>query len=450
MEHHGLWSVIPTLCVLLLAMATHRTFEALLGGALVGFVIIGTSDFFAQFTASLLKVMQDPTVSWIILVCGLFGSLISLLFKSGGAEAFTIIMLRWVKTRRSALTATWLMGLSIFIDDYLHALTIGSAMKPVTDKFRSSREMLAFIVDSTAAPVCVLVPLSTWAVYVAGLMESNGLAPPGEGLAFYIRTIPFVIYGWAATFLVPLVIWNAVPLVGAMKRAEARAASGQLAPPNSEELTLEVSPEEFGRAPRLAYFVLPIAVLIAATAFFDMLKGVLSATAFTVAMFVATKRMSFNAAMAGAFTGFQSMFNALAIIVMSFVLKDVNDQLGLADLVIDVASPWMSRAMLPAVAFAALAPLTVATGSFWGVYAISTPILVPLAISLDVYPPLAVGAMVSAGAFGSHACFYGDATVLSSAASGCNNMAHAVTQLPYALLAATVTTIIYLALGFMM
>jgi Na+/H+ antiporter NhaC len=119
-------------------------------------------------------------------------------------------------------------------------------------------------------------------------------------------------------------------------------------------------------------------------------------------------------------------------------------------LVIDVASPWMSRAMLPAVAFAALAPLTVATGSFWGVYAIATPILVPLAISLDVYPPLAVGAMVSAGAFGSHACFYGDATVLSSAASGCNNMAHAVTQLPYALLAATVTTIIYLALGFMM
>ena len=445
-----MWSLVPTLCVLIIALWTHRTLEALLGGALLGFLIIEPAKFFSLFTASLLKVMSDPTVGWIILVCGLFGSLISMLFKSGGAEAFSALMLRWIKSRRGALLAAWLMGIAIFIDDYLHALTVGSSMKPVTDKFRASREMLAFIVDSTAAPVCVLVPLSTWAVYVAGLMESNGLARPGQGLDFYIRTIPFVIYGWAATLLVPLVIFSVVPLMGPMKRAERRAAKGDLAPPNSEEIALEPAPDQLGRAPRLVYFLLPIAVLIVATACFDMLKGVLSATAFTIALFAATRHMTFAEAMTSATTGFQSMFTALAIIVTSFVLKDVNDQLGLANLVIETASPWMSRALLPAVAFVALAPLTVATGSFWGVYAIATPILVPLALSLNVNPTLAIGAMVSAGAFGSHACFYGDATVLSSAASGCNNMAHALTQLPYALLAATVTAVIYVVLGAIM
>ena len=144
------------------------------------------------------------------------------------------------------------------------------------------------------------------------------------------------------------------------------------------------------------------------------------------------------------------MLHALAIVVMSFVLKEVNEQLGLTTYIIDGVSPWMDRALLPVIAFVSLSVVTFATGSFWGVYAISLPIIIPLAASLEVHPWLAIGAVVSAGAFGSHACFYGDATVLSSSATGCNNMAHVLTQLPYALLAGLIAVFVYLILGYTM
>ncbi len=453
MTDYGLACLVPTICVLAIALVTHRTFEALLGGVLVGFVMLDPRNFFGNFTTALTDVMRGETVGWVILVCGLFGSLIHLLIKSGGASAFAAAMLRWVRSPRSALTVTWIMGLAIFIDDYLNALTIGSSMRSVTDRFKISREMLAYIVDSTAAPVCVLVPFSTWAIYVAGLMEANGLAPAKGGLEFYLRCIPYVFYGWTATLLVPMVIAGIVPLFGPMKRAELRAQGGEVVPPNTSGTTMDLPTEaEHAHPARLLHFMGPVAVLIAATIYFDVdaLKGVLVALAFTAALMIATGRMTASSTMESAVSGFQSMLYPLAIIVMSFVLKDVNDRLGLTEFVIRTVTPWMNRQVLPALAFVTLSLATFSTGSFWGVYAIATPILAPLAQSLDVNPHLAMGALISAGAFGSHACFYGDATVLSSSASGCNNMAHAVTQFPYALLAAGVATALFLACGWSM
>jgi len=448
MEHQGFISLIPTLVVLILALFSKRTFEALLGGSVVGFMLLSKLNFFSGFTNALLKVMQDPTIGWIILVCGLFGSLIHLLVKSGGAMAFADYLLGYVKSRKSALIITWLLGLGIFIDDYLNALTVGSSMKKVTDKFKVPREMLAYIVDSTAAPICVLIPLSTWAIYVGGLLESEGVMPQGEGLQGYISVIPFIVYGWVAAILVPLVVMNIIPPLGAMKQAEERAKVGTLIPPNSDAISLNL-PETTTQNSKLAHFILPIITLIGATIFFeiDALKGVMTAIIFTIAYFLFDKVLTFTQAMDSIFDGFKTMIYALAIIIMSFVLKDVNDQLGLTQYIIEMVSPWMSRALLPAIAFVALAGITFATGSFWGVYAISLPIIIPLAQELDVNIWLAIGAVISAGAFGSHACFYGDATVLSASATGCNNMAHVMTQLPYALLAGVISVIVYLVLG---
>ena len=451
MEHQGFISLIPTLAVILLAIFSKKTFEALLGGSIIGFILLSQSNFFTDFTATLLKVMQDPTIAWVILVCGLFGSLIHLLVKSGGANAFANYLLRHVKSRKSALMVTWLLGLSIFIDDYLNALTVGTSMKKVTDKFKVPREMLAYVVDSTAAPICVLIPLSTWAIYVAGLLESEGLVPVGDGLQGYLRAIPFITYGWIAALIVPLVALNWIPALGPMKKAEERAKEGVLIPPNSEAIALKI-PESKATNPKLTHFVLPILILIAATIFFDIdaLKGIMTAIVFTVIYFIVQKVMDFTAAMTGVFDGFKTMLYALAIVVMSFVLKEVNDQLGLTAYIIETVSPWMSRAMLPMLAFISLALITFATGSFWGVYAISLPIIIPLAQELDVNIWLAIGSVISAGAFGSHACFYGDATVLSASATECNNMAHVMTQLPYALLAGGITAGIYLGLGILM
>ena len=449
MEHHSWISLLPTLTVLVIALWTRKTFEALLGGAAVGFLLLNPIAAFSGFTNSLLKVMQDETIGWIVLVCGLFGSLIHLVVVAGGANAFANYLLRFVKSRRSALLITWLLGLSIFIDDYLNALTVGTSMKKVTDQFKVPREMLAYIVDSTAAPICILIPLSTWAIFVSGLLESEGVATAGNGLQAYLSAIPYMIYGWVAALLVPLVAMGWIPPLGPMKAAEDRAQKGILIPPNSEAIALEI-PVPASQAPqKLIDFLLPILVLIGATIFFDIdaLKGVITAVGVTILFYGWRGIMPFAKAMDGVFQGFKTMLYALAIIIMSFVLKEVNDQLGLTPFVIEQVSPWMDKAFLPAIAFVSLALITFSTGSFWGVYAITLPIIIPLAQSMEVNIWLAIGSVISAGAFGSHACFYGDATILSASATGCNNMAHVTTQLPYALLAGMISVLVYLLLG---
>ncbi|WP_430908333.1 Na+/H+ antiporter NhaC family protein [Maribacter sp. 2-571] len=451
METFGLWSLLPTLVVVLLALFTKRTFESLLGGSLVGFLILAPNKFYSGFIDTLLSVLQDATIAWIVLVCGLFGSLVHLLTVSGGTKAFSDYLLRYVRGRKSALLITWAMGLLIFIDDYLNALTVGTSMKKVTDKFKVPREMLAYIVDSTAAPICVLIPLSTWAIYVAGLLESEGVALAGEGTMAYLKAIPFILYGWIAAIMVPFVATGIVPPLGAMKKAEERAKTGMLVPADSEAIAMEV-PEVKHKNPKMLHFVLPILVLIAATIFFeiDALKGIVFALLFTVVYFAIGKVSSLVDAMEGIFSGFKSMLYALAIVVMSFVLKEVNDSLGLTTYIVDAVSPILSKELLPVVAFVSLALVTFSTGSFWGVYAISLPIIVPLAQSMGVDIFLAIGAVISAGAFGSHACFYGDATVLSASATGCNNVAHAITQLPYTLLSGFLSALGYLLLGYLL
>ena len=344
-----------------------------------------------------------------------------------------------------------MMGLVIFLDDYLNALAVGASMQRVTDRYRVAREKLAYVVDSTAAPVCVLVPLSTWAFYVAGLFEGVGAAPVGEGLSLYIETIPFILYAWVAVLLVPLVGLGIVPDLGPMRSAEARAESGDVAPPDSESFDEAFAAEVLPDSPRLANFIVPLVVLIA-TAWYldDALKGVMIAVATTALLLGAQRVLSFKEISAVSFQGFQSMVYPLAIVVMSFGLRNVNEDLGLTPYVIESLKPLMSGAFLPAVAFIALSLITFATGSFWGVYAVSLPIVVPLAASMDVSMPLALGAVISAGAFGSHACFYGDATVLAASSSGCNLLAHVKTQLPYALAAALVSTVLFLVLGYVL
>ncbi|MCY4215913.1 MAG: hypothetical protein OXC92_02880 [Flavobacteriaceae bacterium] len=449
MDHYGLISLLPTAFVVGLAIWSKKTFESLLGGCLLGFIILSPTEFFSTASDTLLSVMQDPTIGWVTLVCGLFGSLIFLLTASGGSIAFSTMMLRLVKGRKSALIATWMLGLVIFIDDYLNALTVGSTMRKLTDKYNVSREMLAYVVDSTAAPICVLIPLSTWAIFISGLLENQGLAAVGQGIELYFQIIPFILYAWIAVLVVPLVSIGWIPLMGSMKRSERRAQSGELVPKGSQSIDILVKSQETEN-PQIAHFILPMMVLIGATIFFDIdaLKGILFALFFTVIYYSVFRVNSLLESVEGIFKGFKSMIYALAIVLMSFVLKEVNDGLGLTDYIIEVVSPVLTKELLPALAFVSLSLVAFATGSFWGVYAISFPIIIPLAQSLEVNLLLAIGSVISAGTFGSHACFYGDSTVLSASASGCNNMAHALTQLPYVLLSGLLSLIVFLILGY--
>jgi Na+/H+ antiporter NhaC len=251
-----------------------------------------------------------------------------------------------------------------------------------------------------------------------------------------------------------------------MRAAEARAAQGTPEPPGSENVTLlerehdSVVPVEKAR---LINFLLPIGVLIIAswlpgTNFaegvwigeIDAIKGVLAAIVVTSVLFLFQRLTSPQEFSEVVFSGFRSMIYPLAIVVMSFVLVEVNGQLGLTDFVIETVRPLMTGALFPAVAFIACALICFMTGSYWGTFAIALPIIIPLAQELNTSVPLAIGAVVSAGAFGSHMCPFGDATVLSSAASGCNNLAHVRTQMPYGLICGALSVAGFVALGVVM
>ncbi|RCV91148.1 Na+/H+ antiporter NhaC family protein [Billgrantia montanilacus] len=446
METFGPWSLFPTAVVLGMAIVTRRTIESLLAGAVVGLLMIEPATVVSQGSDILLTVLGNDTVTWIILVCGLFGSLIALLVKTGGVLSFGDAVTRRIHSRRQSLLATWLLGLVIFVDDYLNALTISASMKKITDRFQVSREKLAYIVDSTAAPICILVPFSTWAVFFAGLLEENNVA--GNGMGLYIEAIPYMFYAWVAAAVVPLVAMGWIPDLGPMRGAEARAAAGQLMPAGIDDNALEV--EDTGKKrPHLLNFLLPIATLIFFTWHFeiDILRGVIVALTVTLVLIFSQRLLSFHDTFDTALDGFKAMIMPLGTLVAGFALKEVNDVLGLTDYVIATVQPLMTPGMLPAVVFVTMAFLAFATGSFWGLFAVAIPIVLPLAASMDSHMPLVIGALISASAFGSHACFYGDSTVLSAQGSGCTPMAHALTQLPYVLIAAGIAAGIFLIVG---
>ncbi len=438
----GIECLIPTATVLILAVISRRTIEPLIGGTLIGLLMLAPGDVMDNLTATILKVMANETIGWIIMVCGLMGSLIALLVKTGGAVAFGSMVANRIKSKAGALLMTWLLGLTIFIDDYLNALTISSSMKRVTDKFGVSRAMLAYIVDSTAAPVCVIVPLSTWAVYFAAVLEESMGIETGRGLDLYIEAIPYMFYAWIAAIIVPLVALKKIPLLGAMKTAEQKKFSQ----PDQDTEGQDISPE---RSSVILNFFIPLLSLIFFTWYLgiDILKGVIIALGITITLVFYQKLLKLNEIFDTMLEGFKSMLLPLATVVAGFMLKEVNDQLGLTSYVIDSVTPVMTPLLLPFVTFATMGLIAFATGSFWGIFAVAIPIIIPLAVSVDANIPLVIGALISASAFGSHTCFYGDSTVLSAHGSGCGVMEHALTQLPYALLSAVVASFAFIAVA---
>ncbi len=444
MTELGIASLLPTLLVLVLAILSKRTIEPLLGGVLLGLLMLDSGNVMNNLTGTMISVMTDETIAWVIFVCGLMGSLIALLVKIGGAVEFGKMVASRIKSGTSALLMAWGLGLVIFIDDYLNTLTISSSMKRLTDRYRVSREMLAYVVDSTAAPICVLIPLSTWAVYFSAVLEESLGLEQGKGFVLYLQAIPYMFYAWAAAILVPLVILKKVPLLGAMKKAELKAQS--LALDDTGALDTQ---EDFSTRKVTLNFLIPIFSLIFFTWYMnvDILKGAIIAVSITVMTTYAQKILSANDIFDSILEGFKSMLVPLGTVVAGFMLKDINEQLGLTTYVIETMRPLMSPLLLPVVTFISMALIAFATGSFWGIFAVATPIVMPLAYSVDADIPLVIGALISASVFGSHACFYGDSTVLSAHGSGCSVMDHAITQLPYVLLAALVASIGFICLA---
>lgn len=471
-------SLIPPVVVLVLAIWLKRPILALTLGALTGLLLFSPADILTHFTDTTLTVMQDETIAWLILVCGGFGMLIGLLVHTGGAMAFGHKAQQYTSGRKSSLVMTFLLGLVIFVDDYLNALSVGESMKRVTDKYKVSREMLAYVVDSTAAPVCVLVPLSTWAIFFGGLLENNQVAAVGKGLSVYMQAIPYMLYAWLTLVVLILVIVGVIPIFGPMKKAEMASRLGLADPSQSpaapdnvavdEDLIEAVTPTEKSLAPgeylvkgieeefeeaqpkgKLVNFLVPMILLVVLTIYFDVdvYKGLVVTLIITLPYYGLQKLMSLSEMMETMMDGFKTMLPAIGTVVAAFIFKDVCDKLMLPQYVIENLSPYMTAQWLPALVFLAMAILAFATGSSWGIFAVTIPIVMPLAYAVDANIPLVIGALLSASAFGSQACFYSDSTILAAQGAGCHMVSHAITQLPYALIAATVSFIGFLLLA---
>ena len=450
----GLWSCVPGVFLVVYIFATKRVLEGLILGSVVGLIFAAPSaNVIGALSTTATEVMMDEDTGWLIIVCGLMGAIIKLIEVTGGAQAFGDWAARKAKSREATLMWTYVLGCIIFIDDYLNSMTIGSCMKKLTDKRKVSREMLSYVTSSTAAPLCALIPISTWAIFAGRIMVDNGYGVDGKEIQSFITTIPYSFYAWAAALLVPLVIWHIVPVFGPMKKAEERALSGgPLAPPGSEKIDLNAGEVELKGKPKLYNLAIPIIGMVFFTIIFDldMQYGVIATMALCFVLFIGQKLLTAEEFWDYSIEGIKNMILPLTLMVLAYIFASVNDTIGFTRYVIDIAVASASVQLLPVLIFALLAVTEFVTGTNWGMYIIALPIVIPICMETGIPVALGCGAVISAGVLGSHCCFYSDCTVITSSATGCDNFAHAWTQMPLGLLAGAVAAIGYLITGFVM
>ncbi|MCL2373776.1 MAG: hypothetical protein FWC65_00850, partial [Treponema sp.] len=431
-----------------------RIIEALTLATILGFIVGHKGGFFGSFNEALLGTLMGEYMAWLIIVCGLMGGVVALIEKSGGGLAFGSLAVKIAKTSKPTLFSTMLCSLLLSIDDYLSVLASGSAMTPVNDKHRTPREMTAYVVDSASAPACVLNPISTWSLFIGGLLVANGLGQPGQQVLAYVRLIPYNFYAIATLVVLTLVIAGIIPKFGPMRGAFRRVAEGgPLAPPGSERIDIRSGQDkiEAPKNPKLYNFFVPVIVLVATTIFFefDMQMGVISTVGFCFVFFVfqGMKPMDFVDEL---LRGLKNMLMPILLVVLAFSFADMTEQIGFVYYVVDVATQNVTPSMLFVTIFLVFVFTEFIMGISWGMYVIAMPIAIPVAIALGVDPYIAAAAVVSAGVFGSHSCFYSDSTILTSAATGCDNFRHAITQIPFGLIGAVIATISYIVLGIVM
>lgn len=463
---YGVWTLVPVLLVIVFALKTKRTLESLIFGTMLTYVITNAallpvegvdalghipSDWMDAF----FRVATDYSHQWVFLVCALFGSLITLLGASHGTLGFTKILGRLCRGPKSTMLVTWIMGILIFVDDYLNIMTLSTCMKKLTDQRKVPREALSYIIDSTGAPVCAILPFSTWAIFFSGLFfAQSGVADLGYGSAMetFYHVIPFTFYAIAAVIIVPLFIMGFVPKIGRMRTAYRRLReTGKVYSPESAALNEEDDESEFQSQGNIIDFVLPVGVLIALAIFSgELFLAVVAAIGVCFILYIPRGKMSFTKFCDLSMHGFCNMIPTVAIIFFAFVMQEAMSDIGIANYIITLMQPYINAVIFPLVTFLVVALLNFSTGSVWGIPAIVAPILLPLAQSVDANLVLVMGAIVSGATLGSHACFYSDATVLTSSCCKMENMDHALSQIPYALCATGISAVGYLACGMLM
>ncbi|WP_258083591.1 Na+/H+ antiporter NhaC family protein [Thermococcus thermotolerans] len=489
MSDFGILSLLPPLVAIILAIWTKRVILALFAGVWIGGVMVSGWNPVTGTTQTLDWIVANATDDWnvkILLFDFLIGAGVGLIYKSGGAYAIGRALASKVKSSRGASLMGWLLGVLIFFDDYTNTIIVGNTMRPITDRTRVSREMLAYIDDSTAAPVAGLAIVSTWIGYEVGLIGDAfsklnvDLTSVGGAYGAWAHSVPFRFYSILAIILVFIVALTHRHY-GAMLQAEMRARKeGKVLRDGARPLmTTEVDlgmPKEGGS---VHIFIWPILTLIFVTLYgmwytggggevyaTDGLMGVLgnsdSALALlwgsfamvVVALFLVlvTRQMTVEEAEDAIVRGMKQMVIANTILLLAWSIKSATDAVGTAPYIVDLAkSAGVTGSWVPLIVFLISMFISFTTGTSWGTFSIMLPIAIPLAYGVTGYlgPEVfaAIGAVFAGGIFGDHCSPISDTTIMSSMFSGSDHIDHVTTQVPYAMTASGVGIILYLLFG---
>jgi len=458
-------SIIPPLLAVVLAFVTREAVVSLALACIAGVLLMGQG--LQGFPALVTRALGNPDFIWVFSIELCIGVIVAFLQRSGAIGLFTSRVGNWAKNRRQVGILGWALGLLIFFSDYFSPLFVGPVMRNLTDKYRMAREKLAYVCDSTSAPLSVLIPISAWAAYLSGLAVGTGpVADKEAGMELFLRSLPFNFYSILSIVLVFLIVAEVLPDFGPMKRAEERArTTGKLlrdgaVPMMGKELTeLEVS--SAGRTSLGFNFVLPISVIVItniATFVVTGTSGVLESLMLGVAVTAVTlwiQRVDdLSGIMKTVYAGVKGVMPAVLILALAYCINAVTKEMHTAEYVVGITESWMSPRVLPALMFIMSGVIGFATGTAWGTYAIVVPIALPLAYQfggqqMGSLVPATFAAVAGGGVFGDHCSPLSDTTVLSSLGSACDHIDHVRTQLPYALVVAGVAVMLYLLVGLM-
>ena len=463
----SVWALLAPIIAICLALITKEVYSSLFIGIVAGALLCSDFSFFGTVDV----VINEGLISAVTGSAGIFvflvelGILVALINKAGGSQAFGNWAKTHIKTRVGALLATFVLGVLIFVDDYFNCLTVGSVMRPVTDSKRISRAKLSYLIDATAAPICMIAPISSWAAAV------SAYAPEGEGITLFIKAIPYNFYS-----ILTLVFIVALALMkfdyGPMRLHEQNAIKfGDLYTTGDRNEQNEVIPSTRGRVIDL---VMPIIILIVSCVFgllyvggiFDGVGiigafentdatvalpwGGLIALVFTLIYLTVRRVVDFGAAMQSIPEGFVAMVPAILILTFATTLKNITSVLGAKYFVGDLMAGNAEAlgALLPAIIFLVACVLAFATGTSWGTFGILIPIVCAIFPAGSELLIIGVSACLAGAVCGDHCSPISDTTIMSSAGAGCNHINHVSTQLPYALTVAAISFVTFVISGF--
>jgi tetracycline resistance efflux pump len=470
MPDPGWISLLPPLLAIVLAIITRQVYLALGAGVWLGHTILAAWDPLAglgRAVDSVIAVLGDAGNARVILFTLVIGALIATIEASGGVRGFVqrVEERRWVTNGRRAQLLAWLVGFVIFIESNITVLVAGAVSRPLFDRFRISREKLAYIIDSTSAPICILIPLNAWGAFVLGILGTLGVEQP---VTVFVQSIPFNFYAVAAVVLAGITVATGLNL-GPMKRAEARTQAGELLSANASPLldpeVLSPPPNE-KIPPRAFNMIVPIAAMVvmmplgllitgdgdmrAGSGSTSVLWAVLSGLAVCWVLLVAQRAYSVDELTRLGLKGAGGLMSLALVLLLALSIGAVTADLGTGAYVAGVTAGVLPPYLFLPLVFWVAAFIAFSTGTSWGTFAIMLPIAVPAAMAMGLPIAPFVAASLSGGIFGDHASPISDTTIISSMAAATDHIDHVRTQLPYALSAGLVATAAFAVAGLLM